>query len=66
MLNLIFLLNFHVDIIVQFSMHQVGRCKKHTYIYIVLCFSIGGGDARAPAPFHTLECGGFLERSLMC
>ena len=32
----------------------------------VLCFSIGGGDARAPAPFHTLGCGGFLERSLMC
>ena len=31
-----------------------------------MCFSIGGGDARAPPPFDTLGCGGFLERSLMC
>ena len=42
--------------------HWCGNGKYTT----VLRFSIGGGDARAPAPFHTLGCGGFLERSLMC
>ena len=31
----------------------------------VLCFGIGGGNARVPASFHTFECGGFLEHSLM-
>ena len=42
--------------------HWCGSGKYTT----VLCFGIGGGDARVPAPFHTLGCGGFLERSLMC
>ena len=31
----------------------------------VICFDIGGGDARVPTTFDTLGCGGFLESSLM-
>ena len=31
----------------------------------VICFGIGGDDARVPTTFDTLGCGGFLESSLM-
>ena len=39
-------------------------CSNGKYT-TVLCFGVGGGDARVPALFHTLGCGGFLECSLM-
>ena len=41
-------------------LHLCG-CEKYT---TVLCFSIKGGDARVPAPFHTWGVEVFLEQSL--
>ena len=54
-----FLLEGHSEIMLH---HWCGNGKYTT----VLSFDIGGGDDRVPATFHTLGCGGFLERSLMC
>ena len=54
-----FLLEGHSEIMLH------DWCGKGKYT-TVLCFDIGGGDARIPTTFDTLGCGGFLERSLMC
>ena len=53
-----FLLEGHSEIMLH---HWCGNGKYTT----VLPFGIGGGDARVPAPFHTLGCGQLLEHSQM-
>ena len=56
-------MQFLLECCSETMLHHWCRNGKYTTVF---CFSIGGGDARAPAPFHTLGCGGFLEHSLMC